>query len=94
MHLIVFASRMLYFGEQGSWLPYPNLSEIAVVTFKKCLYTHCILLIDIKDVFLLLFQLHKSAILKKAIDYIRFLQSQNIKLKNENGRLKNMLSIR
>ncbi len=40
------------------------------------------------------FQLHKSAILRKAIDYIRFLQSQNIKLKDENFRLKGMLNIR
>ena len=42
----------------------------------------------------LLFQLHKSAILKKAIDYIRFLKSQNIKLKDENMRLKGVLNIR
>ena len=41
-----------------------------------------------------MFQLHKSAILRKAIDYIRFLQSQNIKLKDENMRLKNVLNIR
>lgn len=33
-------------------------------------------------------KMNKSLILRKAIDYIRFLQSQNIKLKEENARLK------
>lgn len=31
-----------------------------------------------------MFQLNKSAILRKAIDYIRFLQNSNTKLKQEN----------
>jgi len=35
-----------------------------------------------------LFQLNKSAILRKAIDYIRYLQNSNAKLKQENLTLK------
>lgn len=34
-------------------------------------------------------KLNKSAVLRKAIDYIRFLQNQNIKLKQENLQLRN-----
>ena len=33
-------------------------------------------------------KMNKSLILRKAIDYIRFLQAQNVKLKQENLRLK------
>ena len=36
--------------------------------------------------------MNKSAILKKAIDYIRFLQNQNSRLKQENLQLRNSLS--
>ena len=32
--------------------------------------------------------MNKSLVLKKAIDYIRFLQNQNIKLKQENMKLR------
>lgn len=35
-----------------------------------------------------MFQLNKSAVLRKAIDYIRFLQQANQKLKQENMALK------
>ena len=35
------------------------------------------------------FQVNKSAILRKAIDYIRFLQNENAKLKQENAQLRN-----
>lgn len=35
-----------------------------------------------------IFQMNKSLVLKKAIDYIRFLQNQNIKLKQENMKLR------
>ena len=43
--------------------------------------------------FLWLFlQVNKSAILKKAIDYIRFLQNQNSRLKQENLQLRTSLS--
>jgi sterol regulatory element-binding transcription factor 1 len=38
--------------------------------------------------FSFLFQLNKSAILRKAIDYIRYLQNSNAKLKQENMSLK------
>lgn len=37
---------------------------------------------------LYIFQLNKSAILRKAIDYIKFLQNSNAKLKQENMTLK------
>lgn len=37
-------------------------------------------------------KLHKSAILRKAIDHIRYLQSQNNKLKQENMYLKNIMT--
>lgn len=37
-------------------------------------------------------KLHKSAILRKAIDHIRFLQNQNNKLKQENMYLKNIMT--
>lgn len=36
----------------------------------------------------LCFQMNKSAILRKAIDYIRYLQTSNVKLKQENMALK------
>lgn len=43
---------------------------------------------DLKTCYFILFQLNKSAILRKAIDYIRFLQNQNARLKQENLQLK------
>lgn len=43
---------------------------------------------DLLYLTLCLFQMHKSGVLKKAIDYIKYLQQANQKLRQENMALK------
>ena len=71
---------------QVAHFTYIKLCRIYAIKFR--VFTH----LTYNIFFWLFHQVNKSAILKKAIDYIRFLQNQNSRLKQENLQLRTSLS--